>query len=1029
MAPPLPPAFVGRGQAGSLLVQALATHRSAMPIVITGPPGFGKSTIAAWACHQVHVQERFPDGVLWVRLSARPDAEEQVKAELVEILTDLITRLVGKDATYRSVPVAADAFAAALGDRRVLIVIDGVWRTNQVEPFLAGGLRCVRLVTTQRSTVVSGHEIPVPPMTSGEAAALLGRGLPGSSGERLAPLLGRAGGCPLAIDPLNGVLRSLRGRLGLSLPEAISELAAKLDRQGLSMLAEFADRDEMRVGSTFAVSLRELAATAPDKRETLDRYAQLCAFPNGALIPYRWLARLWGFDAVQMAAEFKGYLDRSLATSADRDGVRLHDVFHDQLRRDFPDAAREASRKLLGLFRPGEGWHALRGHFNKDLRNQLAHHLVQAGRDDELATLLRDFRYLAARIHEDGPVALESDLAACSEASADEYAGQLLDLVRKDAHLLAGHESNEADIALTLYSRICGWPQIEHVDEALPDFGLVPEQPLPDRAAPHLARSLTGHQGQVSFVAWQADGLLVSIGGDDGTLRHWNQETGAQEAEQRICTDALLKAWRSPDERHVALCALIKPQRESRLPESTLARIVVISVGAGSIVAERPVSARDLIDGSRMRVAWSPDSAVLAIAAGAEIEFWWPFEPQRPCAARKVDPSAYARFAYALDWHPAGGLACLTSDGCLITWHDPISSDHADSRRVLHGESPPRALAWNPDGTRVALAADHHLSVVGVGPSGEDWEGMPRGLGCPAEIAWRPDGHAFAVIANDSQLFLGSAVTIWDASPRQRTYSVVDTRYSGVVDVAWQPSGEHLAVAYTDSTVRVWQPASERCFGSDDDAPVPDRREHPVHWAVHAVADGERAKPAVYQLPDSGILATRYDIAAEPGETPRVVGRRPHPGSVFTAAAGPRNAVQVATSPGSGFHVTAEWDRHIEYVMSSTQACQDFGMPQSVAVHTFGFPDIELTLRRITDGQVIKRISWRAPRCLAVDPVGHYIATGSETGAIMLIGTQNLDRVCQVRLDEAVQACVFDPTGQRLAVAGSSGIYLFRVRR
>jgi hypothetical protein len=40
---------------------------------------------------------------------------------------------------------------------------------------------------------------------------------------------------------------------------------------------------------------------------------------------------------------------------------------------------------------------------------------------------------------------------------------------------------------------------------------------------------------------------------------------------------------------------------------------------------------------------------------------------------------------------------------------------------------------------------------------------------------------------------------------------------------------------------------------------------------------------------------------------------------------------------------------------------------------------------------------------------------------------QTLERICQIRIDETVQACAFDQTGHRLAVSGSAQVYLFRV--
>jgi hypothetical protein len=40
-----------------------------------------------------------------------------------------------------------------LADRDILLVIDDVWNSTHLEPFLQGGKRCARLVTTRNEVV------------------------------------------------------------------------------------------------------------------------------------------------------------------------------------------------------------------------------------------------------------------------------------------------------------------------------------------------------------------------------------------------------------------------------------------------------------------------------------------------------------------------------------------------------------------------------------------------------------------------------------------------------------------------------------------------------------------------------------------------------------------------------------------------------------------------------------------------------------------------------------------------------------
>jgi hypothetical protein len=74
------------------------------------------------------------------------------------------------------------ALARALGDLRILLVIDDVWSRSNLDPFLRGGRYTTRLVTTRFDKELPDTALcqPVDAMQPGEALALLARGLPRS---------------------------------------------------------------------------------------------------------------------------------------------------------------------------------------------------------------------------------------------------------------------------------------------------------------------------------------------------------------------------------------------------------------------------------------------------------------------------------------------------------------------------------------------------------------------------------------------------------------------------------------------------------------------------------------------------------------------------------------------------------------------------------------------------------------------------------------------------------------------------------
>jgi hypothetical protein len=202
MAPPLPEHFVERQREGTelvtLLLAAADRDQAALGLVsagVHGTGGYGKTTLAAWACTHPEVRRRFPDGVLWVNLGR--EASDQ---KIVDVLRDLIALLTsGEPPQFATVAAAAERFAASLGERRVLLVVDDVWHSGDLTPFLHGGRRCVRLMTTRRSTLLPPNvtSIPVGQMAAGEGMDLLRAGLPVADNAVLMPVFERSGRWPL----------------------------------------------------------------------------------------------------------------------------------------------------------------------------------------------------------------------------------------------------------------------------------------------------------------------------------------------------------------------------------------------------------------------------------------------------------------------------------------------------------------------------------------------------------------------------------------------------------------------------------------------------------------------------------------------------------------------------------------------------------------------------------------------------------------------------------------------------------------
>jgi tetratricopeptide (TPR) repeat protein len=210
LAPPKPAhALVGRAELLVRVKEQLTDSQESALAALKGLPGVGKTTLAIALAHDPVIQRHFPDGVLWVGLGRRPDLLFWlgIWAAAVGISEEAVAR-------YADIPQRAAAVHAAIGLRRILLVIDDAWQTEAALAFKVGGPNCAHLLTTRLTNVA---------LDFAGAEALLVQELSRSQGlELLAEIAPRAveaapqeaqeitrlvGGLPLAIILMGNYLR------------------------------------------------------------------------------------------------------------------------------------------------------------------------------------------------------------------------------------------------------------------------------------------------------------------------------------------------------------------------------------------------------------------------------------------------------------------------------------------------------------------------------------------------------------------------------------------------------------------------------------------------------------------------------------------------------------------------------------------------------------------------------------------------------------------------------------------------------
>ncbi|MEV7279780.1 NB-ARC domain-containing protein [Streptomyces sp. NPDC093111] len=781
-APSVPDWVVDRTERARTVTAVCRGRTVALTTSLEGAGGFGKTVLARAVAASPRVRRRFRGRVYTVTIGRDVRGRAAIAAKVAEV-----TRFVTGDTTAFDDPgLAGDHLGRLLSRRpRTLLLIDDVWDAEQLDPFLRGAPRCVRLVTTRvPGALPRGTErVRVDRMTPGQARAVLTWELPPLPEPLVRDLLEATGRWALLLRLTNRLI-ARRTSTGTDPVAAATEALHDLAAHGPAAVD----------GDTAPPDLDDPARRAHAVRATVEaartllppggarRLAELAVFAEDESIPVPLVARLWAATGGlteaatrSLCAEF----DRlSLVSLTPEHGGRLtlHDVLRDYLHQELGEPAATVLHGTLADTMGNTPWNPgddVRGY----VLDHAIEHLLAARRIQDAERLASDLRWIETRLHQRGPMAAWADLF---DVPTDTAAAMADDLTRA-AHLLTPTDPPEL-LTDVLHARLEWLPlwsgriATRRLDPAFASRPVLLHRGTPpDLPEPALLRTFLGHTGPVWSVGVTSDGASLVTVGSDGMARGLDPDSGGEFALDVRGSRFRVLAVDPHDNRLVTG----GPGRTFHVWNPDRATPPVRVLG--------PVGGR----GASVRALAISGGRVASVATDGTLEIWDSFSGRHLGQVVPERGDAYTCVAFA----PGGGW--LAVGGRRHVWL--VSSDLARTeRRGATAGAPVNAIALAPDGSWMVTAeADGVLEIWNETPPRSAPSRISAHQGPATAVAVSPDGTWLVSGGEDG------SVAVWDrwTGARRARYSA----HRGPVHaVAVTPYGGRIVSAGEDGAVRVW---------------------------------------------------------------------------------------------------------------------------------------------------------------------------------------------------------------------------------